>query len=444
MTAHLKPTSIPQIVRPDELRHRAFLQALADGDVASSNWLGARAGLLVLRYVDAWATGEWLPVQLMAERAAVADAIAEIPAGDQIRGLLAVLLERTATEWALTAAREPYALPPSVARVASPLLAYAHALQFSSQWALAADVYLLVWESCGPHSMMATRSLHDPESAVNAGLRLAACYRMLGEAERAGNAYAAAFALAHERGDERSMLRARLGEAKLVQDRGNFPRAEELISAVIRDTTTAQLQDIRACAFHDRSLVAYQRQNFRAAVEWGFEAWAIERNPRGRERVLCDLALALFGAGYRDMAKAAHRLLASTGQEPLIRWAATINLIEIATIERDEAEFERQRVALRSVTLPPSLAANYQYYIGQGDIVFARAIRGCRELERAMEIAERHGLGELVIKAEAALVALREGQVAETPVSAVPVPPEMAHISDALHGACAAALVGAD
>jgi hypothetical protein len=444
VTRYSSVSRIPRLVAADELRHRAFLQTLAHGDPTSADWLAARAGLLVLRYVDAWATGEWLPVQLLAEHSAVADAICEIPRGSEFRGLLAVLLDRTKTEWAISVGGEAYPLPVSVGRIAAPLLAYAHALQFSSQWALAADVYSMVWDSCGPHGIQAARGLEDVESATTAALRLAACYRTLGETDRSAAAYAAAVAIARERGDVRTILQARLGEARLVQDRGNLPLADQQIAAVIREATTAQLQDIRAWAYHDRSAVAYHRERYREAIEWGFEAWAIERSSRHRERVLCDLASALLGGGYRELARAAHQLLAATAGEPLIRWASTINLIEIAVLDRNEQEFDRCRRTLIGLPLPPDLSAGFHYYAGLGEIAFGRVVRACTELERAIAVAEQHGLGEIVIKAEAAMAGIRDGRAAKATPRAAPVPPEFAHISDALHGACAAALMGAD
>src|SRR5580704_9458111 len=119
----ISPT-VPRISPIDEPRHRAFMRALAHGDSSSTNWLAGRAGLLVLRYVDAWASGEWLPIQLLAERGAVTDAIRDVPVGVQFRGLLSVILDRTATEWAIAAGGEPYARRPAVARIAPPLLAY--------------------------------------------------------------------------------------------------------------------------------------------------------------------------------------------------------------------------------------------------------------------------------------------------------------------------------
>jgi len=420
------------------------LEALAQGDPASTDWLAARAGLLVLRYVDAWGSGEWLPVQLLAERSAVADAICEIPAGNQFRSLLAVLLERTSTEWAVGGGDEPpHPLVTSIRRAAAPLLAYAHALQFSSQWALAADVYFMVWEACAAYGTQTPRGMADAESATTAALRLGACYRTLGDAEKAAEAYAAAMIVARDRGDVRTTLQARLGEAKLIQERGNLPLADERIAEIIRDATTAQLQDVRAWAFHDRSAVAYHRQRYREAVEWGFEAWAIERSPLERERVLCDLASALFGAGYRGLARVAHQLAAATAQEPQIRWIATINLIEIATLDRDAAEFDQCRQALLGVTLPPDLAASFHYYVALGDNAFGRTVRAISQLERAIAVAEQHGLGEIVIKAEAAMVEMRAGQMTRPAPRTAPVPAELAHISDALHGACAAALMGA-
>ena len=159
-----------------------------------------------------------------------------------------------------------------------------------------------------------------------------------------------------------------------------------------------------------------------------------------RERVLADLAIALFGAGYFDLARSADRLLVATVHEPYLRWLVTINLIEIATIQRDKAEFHRLAQSLRTVVLPPILLANYHYYVGQGEAVFGRAERARQELERAVGLAEQHGLGEIIIKAEAALLRIREGQREAETYRQVPVPPEFTHITDALHGACAAAL----
>ncbi len=433
--------ALPLITSDTDLRHRPFLQALAQGEPTSPEWLAARAGLLLLRYMDAWSTGEWLPVQLLAERAAVSEAICAIPSGDQFRGLLAVLLERTTTEWAISAGGEPYPLPPSIARIASPLLAYAHALQFSSQWALAADVYLTVWEACGAHGKQLPRPVDDADCAMTAALRLGACYRTLGEADRAATAYAAALAMSEERGDVRTILRARLGIAKLIQDRGNLPLADERMAEIIRDANTSQLQDIRAWAFHDRSAVAVQRERFREAVEYGFESWALERDPSERERVLGDLAGALLGAGFINVARAANQLLAATAQEALTRWCVMINLIEIATIDRDEHEFDDVSRTLRSAVLPPRILALYHFYAGQGEAVFGRPLRAFGDLKRALTIAEEHGLGELVVKAEAALMRFNEGQRVDPPYRSVPVPAEFAHINDALHGAYAAALV---
>ena len=443
MPSQLFSASVPRIDRVDRPRHHAFLRLLAGGDPESREWLCARAGLLVLRYVDAWSSGEWLPVQLLAERAAVADAIVEIPRGDQMRGLLSAILDRTSTDWAIAANGEPFPHPPSVARVAAPLLAYAHALQFSSDWALASQVYLTVWNACGPHAVHA-QAPGDLESATVAALRLGACYRMLGEVEQANAAYEAAVALAKHTGDLRTVFLARLGLAKLVQDRGNLPLADSCIASVVSEATTAQLLDIRACAFHERAVVAYHRGQYRNAIEWGFESWAIERDARERQRVLCDLAVALLAAGHRDVSRAAHQMLADDASEPLTRWAALLNLIDISTLDRDEAEYQRVRRALRSVSLPPRFAANYHYYVGIAEFTFGRALRATTELERAVSLAEEHRFGELLIKAESALLMVRNGQKAPASVPAAPLPPEFGYISDALHGAWAAASVGAD
>ena len=129
---------------------------------------------------------------------------------------------------------------------------------------------------------------------MTAALRLGACYRTLGDAERAGTAYAAAMAVAHERGDARTVLRARLGEAKLIQERGNLPLADARMADVIRDASSSQLQDIRAWAFHDRSAVALSARTVSCGRRMGIRvvgagtgpARARARTSRPRERAV--------------------------------------------------------------------------------------------------------------------------------------------------------------
>src|SRR5581483_673966 len=118
---------------------------------------------------------------------------------------------------------------PAAHRIAAPLLAYAHALQFASTWALAADVYVTVWETCGPRGN-GQDGAPDIEAASIAALRLGACYRTLGQNIRAVAAYQAAAAIAEQRGDIGTVLRANLGQAKVIQERGNLPLADERIA----------------------------------------------------------------------------------------------------------------------------------------------------------------------------------------------------------------------
>ncbi len=417
------------------------MEVLANDGSSPRDWNAARAGLLVLRHVDAWASGEWLPNQLFAEREAVAGAVAEVGAEDPFRGLLAAVLARTAREWTRGPDGQPAARAPRFSRVSAPLLAYGRALEFASQWSLAADVYLTVWEGTGPQAPGADAA--DLESAAIAAQRLGICYRTLGELDRACAAYGEAENIARQRGDQEMVLSARLGLAKVVQDRGNFPLADQRFAEILGDATTARLQDIRARAYHNRGELAYSRGAYCNAVEWMFEAWALQRDANERERVLCDLALALLGAGYRSLARHAYQVLASTGGEPWTRWIATINLLEIATLDGDEMEFGRHRRTLREVALPPRLAANFSYYAGLGDAAFGRADHASAELERAMTIARQHGFGELYVKAEAALTDVLRGAATPPRDAGAPLPPEYAYISEALHEAWAGAAIGA-
>src|SRR5581483_4202544 len=104
-------------------------------------------------------------------------------------------------------------------------------------------------------------------------------------------------------------------------------------------------------------------------------------------------SVALLAAGYRGVARDAHAMLAAIAHEPLIRWAAILNLIEIATLDGDEAEYVRCRHELRGVSLPPQFAANFHDYVGIAEFTFGRPVRALAELERALATAEEHHFG---------------------------------------------------
>jgi hypothetical protein len=114
-----------------------------------------------------------------------------------------------------------------------------------------------------------------------------------------------------------------------------------------------------------------------------------------------------------------------------------INLIEIATIERRELDFMRHRRALGGIGLPPSLAAEFDYYVGQGHLAFGQPSLAAAAFDRAVTVAQRYGLADVLQRAEAALTALSAGRVLTPPryVATAPRPARVNRVAEAIHGA---------
>jgi len=428
------PMVLPMIDTNGTLRHRAFFDVLATVDEASDAWRAARAGLVTLRLLDAWSEyGSGAQSSLATLRAqdkafkyevdAVQSVIAELPTKGAERRLLSSIVAR------IIAAHGGE--PP---RLVAPLFAYARALHVRSAYLLAADVYAIVWDA---HIGDGAIGTVDADVATAAAMYMGACYRTMNDAEHAAQAYHAAGSLAAMRGDEHNVLRAKLGEAKLVAGRSDLTTAHDRLAAIIAGATGIDNGEIRAEAWHELARVAVRLGHFEDAITYAYEAWTTMSDTMERERILVTLGTLLLQGGYADISREANALLAETAQEPLIRWAATINLIEIATLERRELDFMRHRRVLAGVGLPPDFDAEFGYYVGQGHLAFGQPSLAAAAFDRAVAVAQRYGLAEVLQRAEAARAALTAGRALPPPRSTTvtPRPARVNRVAEAIHGA---------
>lgn len=163
--------------------HRAFFEALGSLPERSAEWRAALAGLVTLRYLDAWADTAATAADLDTERQAVEKAIAVLPANAPERIYLAGLIDASTAERAK-----------DLTRVVSLLLGYGRALQRRSGWALAADVFMRAYRVC---AQVAEQPVQR-ELAAAAALRAGECYRELGELATAARAFDLALAIGRD------------------------------------------------------------------------------------------------------------------------------------------------------------------------------------------------------------------------------------------------------
>lgn len=375
------------------LPHLAFFEALASSpDEASAEWRTTKAGLVTLRMFDNWAD---MGADVITENNwgvhAVRRTIMQIDAGNPLRALILNVLEGMR------------AVPDApAAEVVPQLFAYARGLEFDAQWALAADVYQTI--------ISHARAIADAHVVVSAHMYMGACLRVLTHWREATEAYKIAGRLAKAIGDQESVIRSEIATAKLAIDRGNLPKAEKILDRAIAHAERADQEEIRAVALHDRAAVAYHRQQYELAVHLNYQALSGIKDESERDRVLGDIASSFFELGLKDVARDAHLVIAATTQQQHTRWVSTVNLLEIAATDGNEAVFEQYRRQLASAALPASLAVHYHYYVGQGYRAFGKLDSATQALEQAIRIAGEHNLNEVLIKAEQSLEDIRQGR----------------------------------
>jgi len=383
----------------NSLPHLAFFEALAGMDEGSSGWREATAGLVTLRLVDSWMTeGRAVVAPDGWSLRAVRDAIQRVDRGSSIRSILTSVVD---TMQALRDVR--------VTTLAPRLMAYARALMYEAQWSLAADVHRTIISYAHP--------VEDADVVIDANMQLGACLRTMALWKEAATAYSVAGQIAMMAGDMVNVLRSRVSEANIAIDRGNLPHAEAILEETITRTgTVPAFAETRALALHARAHVSSLRGDYEQAVRLGYDALEGVRTQTARDRILSDIATAFFDLGVRSAARDAYLILAATAQEQYVRWAAIINLMELAALDGQQTVFEEHRRELSTAILPANLSAYYFFYVGQGYRLFDRDRAAEAALSRAIEIASANQLNQVLIQAEAALDEVRAGRTPTGPV----------------------------
>jgi tetratricopeptide (TPR) repeat protein len=303
-------------------------------------------------------------------------------------------------------------------------MAYARALQFEAKWSLSADVY----ETVISHADAET----DPDLVISAHMQLGACLRVLARWDEAVRAYAVAELVAEGIGDVIGVLRARVAEANLATDRGNLPLAERILDETIERAAEPEFVEVRSIALHDRAAVAYYRGQYDTGIALAYSALDGMTNQVSRDRVLVDLGAMFFEIGLYSAARDANLVLAATAQEQYTRWVATINLLEMAAVDRIEPVFEQYRRELDVADLPATLSAQYHYHLALGYQMFNRPDNARAEFERAIAIASANHFNQMVINAEQGLRSLRDGITPQVK-SGIEPSVAVANVANAIH-----------
>lgn len=402
-----------------DLPHRAYIEALADAPEGSATWHAIVAGYAALQLFETWmdgGAGSATPSMLDVRRVRrYVEAVPDVHPG---RRCLTHVVDCIATSAGADA--EAIARRAEVGRV---LASYARLLQYEAQWGLAADVHGTIVE-------FAQRT-NDVERMLDSMLMRGYGLRMQGRLTDATLAYATLRAAAIAAGNERYRLESELADAKVAIDRGNFPAARALLDRTIAEARRAECRPIVSKGLTDRARIAAMDGDNDLALACSYEALELTEDAAERERILSNIALTFSQMGLRDAARDAALLVAATAQDRGTRLTALVNLMELAHQDRRELVFEQYRRDLGREELTPYLQVVYHEACAEGLRVFGRLGEARLAARRMLEVAERHGLNEFVLKAESLLSAADVEPVA-TPAALPALAPRTAAIAHAI------------
>jgi tetratricopeptide (TPR) repeat protein len=361
------------------VRHLAFFRAASTEVEGSSEYRGLLAGLVVLRLIDKCRSPARDPELQARESLPVQQAVDAMENGET-QGALRELLD------SLAALMQGFPEP-----CVEKLVSYGRLLERDARWDPAADVHLTAIELGNESRVLLPRCYQ----------RAAICFRKLGQLGRVEDLLGEGQRIAAENGDEFWGLQIRLSVASLAMHKGELSEAEKVLEAITAAADASGSTMVAAQARHGLGIAAYEQKRYEGAVEYLHAAVRMYVDPSLKIGAMHDLALALADMGYLDVAKT---VFSTTLQLPHLdlelRNHVTINLMHLAIVARDRAQFERLRRELTSERLNGTQLARYHIIVGQGCVAFDDLSAARREFAEAVVTAQAHGEGVALTNAK--------------------------------------------
>jgi tetratricopeptide (TPR) repeat protein len=370
------------------IRHQIYFDTLGSMQEGSASWRSVFAGLSVLRLLDSYASAA--PIAAPANWAqlhAVRTAIEEMSDGDVIRAVLTNLVEEITSHNTIDEAG-------CVA-----LLAYGRALDYEASWGLATDVFSTAAKLAKPE--------RNARLAVEANVAMGGAARRNGDWEASARAYSQAAFIADTLGDHPGVLTVQVGIANTYFAKGNFPQAELILDDVIVQARDQALPEIQGMALHSRAVLASRRGEHAEGLKLGYEALGLTSKPAEKDQVLGDIAGMFTELGMHDSARDAHLILAAAAQAKFVRWSATLNLMELASLDGMEEQFDTYARELARAPIGAWIRSHYLLFLGEGFHRFGREDAAIEALQEAVDFAESNQIHQIAFKAQDALARVR-------------------------------------
>ena len=369
------------------IRHQVYFDTLGSMKEDSASWRSVFAGLSVLRLVDTLVdSGSPIDPAGWGLLHSVRSAIDGVNEGDPVRGVLTTVFEEAAKRGAVDDT------------VCGYLLAYGRSLDYEASWGLATDVFSTVAKLARPEK--------NARLAVEAHIAVGGAARRNGDWETSARGYSQAAYIADTLGDKQGVLTVQVGIANTYLAKGNLPQAETILDDVIVQARDQNIPEVQAIALHSRAVIAQKRGCYADGLKLAYDAFNLTTKPTDRDFILEDIGAIFTGLGMRDSARDTHLVLAATSQTKLVRWTATINLMELAGVDGMEDAFDSYASELASAKCGTWVRSHFLLFFGEGLERLNRLDEAEKALEEAVAFAGLNQIHEIEFKAQAALSAL--------------------------------------
>ena len=368
--------------------HQVYFDTLGSMQEDSASWCAVFAGLSVMRLVDAYTdTRSSIDPANWAQLHSVRTAIERVSEGDTVRGVLTTVLEEVTKRRAIDET------------VCRSLLAYGRALDYEAAWGLATDVFSTVAK--------VTRPEKNAKLAVEAHVAVGGAARRNGDWDTSARAYSQAAYIADTLGDRKGVLMVQVGIANTYMAKGNLPQAQTILDDVLVQSRDQELPQVQAFALHSRAVLAAYKGDHSEGIKLANEALNLTTSPADRDSVLEDIGAMFTELGLHDAARDSHLILAATTQSKMVRGTATINLMELASLDDMPEAFDSYARELAQTQLGPWLRAHYLLFLGEGMNRLGRRDASEEALKEAISFAEANQIHQVSFKAQSALSAIR-------------------------------------
>ncbi len=246
----------------------------------------------------------------------------------------------------------------------------------------------------------------EGEAAVDAARFQGRVCRKLARWDEAASWYGVARTVAEETGNTRKLAVVLDGLGNLHRDKGNLPKARELLHSVLALGEENDDRYARAIAHHDLMTVEKLSGKLDGAIIHGWEAFRAYSTREDSFRALFDLAGVLRECGELSSAWDAYTVVANGVEGFEYRLLALDALSFVSAVRGDIAGYRgfRARVdALGWEDAAPIYRAQILLYRGLSCRALGLEGESKEWLRKALALSEHHSVGKIIFDAEEAL-----------------------------------------